>query len=456
MARFYYRRPPCPSYDFVGIESWLERMARKGMLLDRNGYVFSFFQFQKGTPKAVKYRLEANPKQSPLDIKPPEDPDSEAIALNADFGWEYWGQYREFYIYYTEDPNARELNTDPVVQAMALDNVRKRMCFVLGLLAAMLLGILLGFVGIPGAALGRDTMERMLRYVLLAVFSLFGGAYLLEQRKHSKVSELLSKGCVLSIYAGMVLTLYRMANTMTPLLDILDRGWLWWVAFGGVYLSLLAASLISYVHICCLQKRLRRGQVPDRTKKPSLWRLIPEVFPFVMLMFLALTPKLGGHTSGIIPMEEFSGALPFPTLTEVAPEREYVPREEGSLRCWEDIISPVNYSWREDAWLDGEEGSRYGGVLAVSYHEAANETIAKRLIEEYSSWGQPDPGLIPGTVDPGDFDHLSVAKQIHPVMLIRKGNIVIQAYCSVQSWGDHENLYPLWLEQMNEQLSGKE
>lgn len=457
MARFHYRRPPCPGYDFVGIEGWLERMARKGMFLDRDGFVFNFFQFQKGTPANIKFRLEANPKQSPLDIKPLEDPDPEALALYEDFGWEYWGQYREFYIYRSLDPDARELNTDPVVQAIGLDNVRKRTGFFLGLFAAMLVGILLGFAGSAAIQeLGRDVTERALRYELLTMVLLFGGFYLLSDRKNNKIAVFLSKCCVLFLYARMVLTQYRIANTITPLLDILDKGWLWWVAFGGVYLSLLAASLISYVHICRLQKQLRQGQIPDRKKKPSLWRMVPEVLPFLMLMFLVLTPMLGGRPSEIIPREGFSGTLPFPTLTEVAPEREYILRDDGYIQYWEDILSPVNYNWREEAWLDGEDGSRYSGVLAVSYHEAANETIAKRLIEEYSSCGQADPGLIPGTVDPGDFDHLSVSKQIHPVMLIRKGNIVIQAYCSVQSWGDHENLYPQWLEQLAHTLSGKE
>lgn len=456
MARFYYRRPPCPGYDFVGIEGWLERMAAKGMHLDGQGYVLGCFQFQKGSPAEVKFRLEANPKQSPLDLKPLEDPDPEAIALYGDFGWEYWGQYREFYIYRAENPNARELNTDPVVQAMGLDNVRKRAGFVLGLFVAMLAGILLGFVGIPKAALDRDSTERMLRYVLLAIFVLFGGAYLLGEQKQRKLSSLLSRGCVLSIYAGMVLSLYHMSNTMTPLLDILDRGWLWWIAFGGVYLSLLVASLISYVHICHLQKQLRRGQVPDRRKQPSLWRMVPEVLPFLMLLFLTLTPKFGGHPGEVVPGEVFSGTLPFPTLMDVAPEREYIPREEGSVRYWEDILSPVNYEWREEAWLDGGDGSRYGGILAVTYHEAANEAIAKRLVQEYSSRGQSAPNLIPDTLDTGNLDHLSVSKQIHPVMILRKGNIVIQAYCSVQSWGDHENLYSFWLEQMAAELSGKE
>lgn len=455
MAKFHYRIPPCPSYDFVGIEAWLEGMAEKGLFLDKDGFVFGFFQFQKGTPRKIKYRLEANTRQSPLDIGEPEAPEEEALNLNAEFGWEYWGKFREFDIYRSEDENVRELNTDPVVQAMALDAVRSRTGFFLTFLCLMFVGLLLGFLGTPDSTLRsliRTDAERITRYFLLVVCVLFGAAYLFREKGSGKVSGMASKIAVLLIYLGTVFSVYRVARSTTPLLDILDRGWLWWLAFGGFYASCLFHSIVSYLHIVTLQHRLRRGEMPYRGKKRSLLWLVPEILPFVLLLALPLASGYGGRPSDTTPIEEFSGELPFVTMAQLAPEREYISKERGgsysNVRSWSDILSPVNYDWWENAWLDAPDGSRYGGSLSITYHEAANEAIAKRLITEYAGTNQAEDSLIPDSIDADAFDHLGIYPSTHPTILIRKGTIVICAYCSVQSWGDHENLYPVWLEQM--------
>ncbi len=53
-------------------------------------------------------------------------PDVEAVELNKAYGWEYVASKGQFHIFRSESARARELNTDPEVQAITVNMVRKR------------------------------------------------------------------------------------------------------------------------------------------------------------------------------------------------------------------------------------------------------------------------------------------------------------------------------------------
>ena len=55
------------------------------------------------------------------------EPDEAQVELCAQYRWEYVARHGQFYIYRSADPSARELNTDPKVQALALNAVKKRL-----------------------------------------------------------------------------------------------------------------------------------------------------------------------------------------------------------------------------------------------------------------------------------------------------------------------------------------
>lgn len=454
MGKFYYRIPMCPYYDIGAIEGWLEKMAEKGLILDKDGYVFRFFQFQKAQPQAIRYRLEAN-TASALDLLPQDVPDAEALSLNEELGWEYVCAYQDFHIYRTSDPNAPELNTDPVVQAMGLAPLRRRTGFFLAFLFLQITGVLLGFFGAPDFALREQLQtnaEVVTRYILLVFGLLLSIAYLFRNRNGGKFSKAASQAAMLLVLLGTVFVTYRAANTLTPLLDIINRGWTWYLRMGAFFGSCLLLGPLSYLHILRLQWQLRRGQALDRSRKRTPLRLIPTLLPLLLLFSLCF-PGTHSRKETISPIGAVTHPLPFVTMAQLAPEREYIPRENNgsnTLRCWSDLLSPVNYEWSENAWLDSTDGSRWGGSLSIYYHKAATDAIAKRLVLEYLGNHQPNPALIPDTVDADDFDYLGIVERVHPVILIRKGNTVICAYCTVQSWGDHENLYPQWLAQMAE------
>ena len=120
-----WRLPPCPSYDVEGMESWLTDMETRGLRLSRDGFFAGFAIFEKGQPSAARYRLQpAERGRWVLDVD--DGPSQGEEEMSAAMGWDYVARWGEFHIYRCADGQARELNTDPRVQAIALDKVRSR------------------------------------------------------------------------------------------------------------------------------------------------------------------------------------------------------------------------------------------------------------------------------------------------------------------------------------------
>lgn len=82
--------------------------------------------FERGEPRFAKYRLEAAQKSTSMWAEDGGEPDPEQVELSQRYAWEYIAKRGDFYIYRSFERGARELNTDPEVQALALDAVKKR------------------------------------------------------------------------------------------------------------------------------------------------------------------------------------------------------------------------------------------------------------------------------------------------------------------------------------------
>ncbi len=121
-----YRLPPCPSYDVEGMESWLSDQAEKGLFLCRDGFFAGIAAFDRTEPRSVRFRLEPASKAIGLFAEGGTEPDPEAKDLNEYYVWNYLASWGQFFIYFTDRQDARELNTDPAVQALALNLVRRR------------------------------------------------------------------------------------------------------------------------------------------------------------------------------------------------------------------------------------------------------------------------------------------------------------------------------------------
>ena len=102
--------------NFDHIEGWLEAMARKGLFFDHASPWF--FHFQPGEPKAVRYRVEPG---GTLDS-------AEGMAYCQSLGWELAGKLGpQLFLYQSDNPEAPELHTDPVVRGYGLDKLAKQL-----------------------------------------------------------------------------------------------------------------------------------------------------------------------------------------------------------------------------------------------------------------------------------------------------------------------------------------
>lgn len=110
---------PVPIDNLPGTQAWLEDLAAQGLFLVK--YRPSFCTFRREAPAQVRYRLEAvrwNDGEIPCELS----------ELTQEMGWEYLGNAGTlFYIFLCRDPQAPELNTDPLTQLPAAKKLRRRM-----------------------------------------------------------------------------------------------------------------------------------------------------------------------------------------------------------------------------------------------------------------------------------------------------------------------------------------
>lgn len=396
MAKFIYRRPPYPEYDMEGIESWLEDLAAQGLMLDYNGYVFGFMQFQRHEPKKLKYRLEAIPKKNPYGFKDPPDPEERAQAFYREFGWEYLGQFFDYYIYRSTDENAVELNTDPTLQAVSLDNVRRRNALVLWITIAAI-----------------------------------------------------AAACVILLRKGRVVT------------EIINEGWLSLTLFAAFMLTTVITWSIRHLHIIKLQKKLRKGESLNRDKNwrrgqwlRRLWIILPWLClaGYHITNAISVTPVV----DNALIAAEYQEPLPFATMAEMDFERSYDPQIEQQLSIWYDPLSPTNFFWAENAYMEDPDEVRWFGGIELYWHEAANEWLAEEIIREYLQVQEFYSAYTPVEIEARDygFDFLAVYQNYYGAhIFIRNGDTVIKAIFTVHTWGENDNLYPLWLDLMAEKLA---
>lgn len=150
----YKELRPANVYDVAANETWLEDMARQGYrLVGMTGWSGVF---EKAVPFTCRYRMQPLSKK---EKRPPE----EMAEVYRELGWEYAGTIPEtFHVWRCEDPDAPELDTDPVVQGMGYRYLRGKMrrdLILSALLLAALAGEYLLFSGLESTPL-LDVIER--------------------------------------------------------------------------------------------------------------------------------------------------------------------------------------------------------------------------------------------------------------------------------------------------------
>ena len=391
--RRVYRLPPCPVYDVEGTESWLSDLAREGLLLEEDGWFAGFMSFEKTTPRNAQYRMEAIQKVGILSDGT-EHPSEEALELSEKYGWEYVLRYGEFHIYRSFGSDVREMNTDPHIQALALNAVRKRL---------------------------RSSAIWSILWLVLFLFFGFDG---------QPVTAALSLGTPLVSLLWMVI-IWAGADQLITFLRMQK-----------LYRKLKQTGSIDH------NKNWRKNARNHRAQK-----LIYFVLVLLIIILSCSSCCEAVMNEDEISLKDYIGDPPFATIEDVLPEASYTMTDIGysnTVRQWSDPISPVNYVWSEYGQLK-REGQIIDGPITIRYHEMIHPAFAQKLAREYQKDAMDSKYYHLLELQELDVDYAAAFNGNGPTVVLQKGNIVVCAkiYLTTE---DEVNAYQQWAAAMAKML----
>ena len=186
-------------YDHTGMTCHCEKMARRGWLLDKAGGVL--WRYRKIEPQRLRFAMTYFPEVTGFEPDTPAA-QTDMQALCAQAGWQLAANAGKFQVYYNEDPEAVELDTDPGIQLEVIHRAMKKnflpsyvmlaVCAILQILTQI--GSLTRDYGVfySGPAQyfsGFSWMMLPTWCALLAIYLLELGRYLLWYRKAKRRAE---------------------------------------------------------------------------------------------------------------------------------------------------------------------------------------------------------------------------------------------------------------------------
>lgn len=312
------RLAPCPPYDVEACESWLQDMARQGLILELWGRLD--VRFRREAPRPVRYRLTAARLKGNVLFSPPGSPDAGEKALYEEAGWHFVCRQNEFYIYACDDPAAPELHTDPAVQALSLKMACRSAVF-----------------SFAGWAI----------VIALRSSELFSGDGFLNLVEHP-LTALVFAFCYLSLMLTSLQNLYCIFSLRRKLKRSLPpdhhKNWRW------------SAPL----HRCV----------------NGLWRLALP-FLIVLLFCVIFHPDRSAYLRNT---EEEKAAMPFATMEDLA-EGTFVPGEEryqySELR--RSLLAPTIWEYSESGQIVQGGRAVLDTYMTVDYYDTLLPLLARLL-----------------------------------------------------------------------------
>ena len=365
-----HRLPPCPSYDMEGTACWLEDMAEKGYILERDGFFMGFASFEKREPQKLRYRFEAAPKQTGL-WSGHDTPDEDAIALNRAFGWEYVATRDQFYIYVSMDETAQELNTDPQIQALSLQKIRKR---------------------------ERGTLFSNVWWIVFNIALLFKGAL---------VRSILLEGTWFALY------------TMLMLL---------WLTVDSIVRAVHLRKLYKML------KNDTMPDYRKSWKEKALWNRLRPILQFALILgwIVWLLCNWGSAImeEDTVSIFDYSKEPPFATAADYAPGGTYTPEKmsfTNKVTAKTDPLAPLLMEWTEHADVTTVDGRTFELGIYIDYFETVHPILSQALVWEYERQDHKHKDYAPLTltaVHDLDYAALYMGDLHMPTLLLRKGNAV--------------------------------
>lgn len=385
-----------------GIESWLSDMASEGWSLEKDGYYWGFFAFEKCEPQQLNYRLEAVQREGSIWSEDGGEPPAEEIEMGAEFGWEYMVKYKEFYIYRTSDMEAREMNTDPEIQALSINILKKRLrsAFITSSVSLGMYGFILYLTGIFTAMVTVGSW--------FFVWAFLGAMDLVAERIKNMVH--LKNLCKRMIENGEI-----------------DHHKDWRKGKRGYRIRSIGAMVASFVWIICTSSVLINHQFNEN--------------------------RIG--------LEDYKEDPPFVTLIDIAGGGTYsfknsdISDDLNSVYEWQDLIAPYNADWSENATIVKEDGTTLSGGLDVHYHETNSTWVANQMAKEY--YRQRDKSGEIQDIEVVEIecevDYMKVFRiyDLQTVVVMQKDNKVIRA--SLYQYSDSDEIeLEEWLQVVAESL----
>lgn len=379
-----YRLPPCPAYDIEGMESWLESMAGQGYFLCKDGFFAGIAAFEKGAPAEVRYRLEAASGSTSIWSDRGGIPDEEALSISEACGWEYVASRNGFYIYTAADPAAQELNTDPQVQALALDLVRKR---------------------------ERSSLIATLFWIAIYPLCMFSGNILLN-----------------AIMLGT--WLYLLGTALVA-----------WAALSSFVKVLHLRKLRSR-----MANGESLNHKKDWHKRAKWHRAEPCLFLVLALVWgisLFHVWSTAVTEDNVLDLRTYPEELPFGTMESLIPNGTFQWDNIGfgnTIEVKSDWLAPQVISFSQIGSVSTDQGVQLKGGLYVDYFETISPWIAKELAREYQNydrrrnkkyyeeWEAPDLNV----------DYASAYSAIFPTLILADGSRMIRI--SFHSFSDKDIL----------------
>lgn len=391
-----HRIIPCPDYDVTGVESWLSYMAEQGYILRDGGVFRGIAAFDRCEPEKVRYRLQ--PAQKGFVIYDNDGPSDDEVELNGAFGWKYVAKYGVFNIYRADDIDAREMDTDPEVQAMAMNSLHRSQRFnIIWMSIWIIVYLALVFTSQP---------------------------FLSMVNRGSLISISLVLCVVIFIVTDLVkaVSLYRLRK---KILDGEDLGsGTNWKKGARIYTVKVVIGVIAYVAMTVLGCMFILSDGADRNQ---------------------------------MSISEYQGEVPFRTITDLVScsdiqKVDNVDDDVNTISKWSDILWPENYKVYEYGDIVYTDGNICHGGLVITYHEAKNEWLANKLYQAYVQRAKHQSDYEKIDMKIAGLDDVDAYWDGSESVIMRKGNKLIVASFYMSGENRHEGDLEEWADCIAESL----
>ena len=392
---------PCSLLDIEAMQTWLEDMSMEGYLLKSCSKARHKFEFYKIEPLRTRYRLTpVSDEIEEWNLRPNE----EFVSITESFGWEYVCSTVRIHIFRSYDEEAREIHTDPSVQAQAIRQLGQR-----------IVKTALIWMSLP------------LIYILILLA--FGAGHFWQ--------TLILDGTGIQIIMAYFV------------------------------LIAMARATVELVHLCKLYRQVKQGYAPvsrkEWKKKAPAYRAAFRAYP-VILFILALLVVLGRaayrDSAAYKDLPAPGTELPFLSVADMAQQSDIQSAERiedvGYIRNWAHLLSPVNYDWAEIVEITDNNGIEGLVSIQVYYHEARFDWVAENLSQEYLAQAkQSGTEMADQPQTSADLAYFYFNEYGKPAAVLKYGNIVICIEFPRSDIDMPELKFEYWIETLDNALAHK-